>query len=276
MNAKWTILKQVLQENKKCVAEPQSAKQSIEHGKKAVSIELSQENLVNATRKTIFQNSLKRNFSHNKKVERSYGETNQVHGKIASLRTGINVSTSEMQGDDNIDNLRKDINNVSMSGLYEGSKHIKKQFRYGKGKLFRRDIATESVAFSAYLDHYILHMGQGHHIICNQVLLNDGGHYNSFTGTFTVPQTGVYLLTFYFGVQHINDVTEIRLVVNNREIVDAEVQVLGTFQGSSSSNTAIIRLNQGESVWLENMLTDSEVISSPGYRYTTFSGVLLY
>ena len=119
-------------------------------------------------------------------------------------------------------------------------------------------------------------MGSGHTIKCNQALLNKGNHYNTFTGIFTVPQAGVYLLTFSFGVQHINDWTEVRLLVNNRKVVHSGVQVLGSPQRLTSGNTAIIRLNQGESVWLESQVDDSEVISGPHYRWTTFSGVLLY
>ena len=121
-------------------------------------------------------------------------------------------------------------------------------------------------------------MGQGHHIICNQVLLNDGNHYNYLTGIFTVPQTGVYLLTFSFGVRTTNDDwTEVRLVVNNREIVDAAVQMTGSVSHrEASGNTAIIQLTQGESVWLENMQPDSEISSGAAWRFTTFSGVLLY
>ena len=275
VDEKGIILKQVLQENKKCVDELQPVKQSIEHIERVVNNEQSYVKIENAPRRAVIQNSKKGKFSQNKKI-RSSRESNQVLDKITSMRSGINVSTNELQGSDNITTLRKDINKVSMRGLYEDGKHIKKQFRYGKGKLSKRDVATERVAFSTYLDHAIYHLGQGHHIICNQVLLNDGNHYNSYTGTFTVPQTGVYLLTFSFGIQSPNHWTEVRLVVNNREIVDAVGTVLGTFQRSSSANTAMIRLNQGESVWLENIITDSEVISEQGYRWTTFSGVLLY
>ena len=271
VDEKGTTLKQVSQENKKCVTELQSTKQSIEHIGRGVNVRME-----NTPRKATIQNSKKVNFSQNKKIESSSGETYQVLDKISSMRTGNHVSKSEMQGDDNVTSLRKDINNVSMSGPYEGGKHIKKQLRNGKGLLAKRDIVAEGVAFSAYLDHHIQHMGAGHTIKCNQVLLNDGNYYNSFTGTFTVPQTGVYLLTFSFGIQYTNHWTEVRLVVNNREIVDAVGTVLGTFQRSSSANTAIIRLNQGESVWLENIANDSEVISEQGYRWTTFSGVLLY
>ena len=274
MNEKETILKHVLQENRKCVAELKSTKQSIEHIERVVKIERSNEKIKNAPRKAIIQNNRKVKFLQNS----SSREANQVLDKITSMRTSVNVSTSELQGDDNITTLRKGINKVSMNGFYEDGKHIRKHFGNGKGMLSKRDIAiaTEGVAFSAYLDHIIYHMGGGHTVKCNQVLLNDGNHYNSFTGIFTVPETGVYLLTFSFGVRDINDVTHIRLVVNNREIVDAAGEVTGTSQRSSSSNTAIIKLNQGESVWLESIVTDSEVISGPSFRWTSFSGVLLY
>ena len=270
VNEKGTILKQVLQENKKCVAELQSPKHSIEHIEKVVNSELAHDN---DPRKAIIENSKNVKVSLNTKSVRSSGETNQASDKITSMKTGINVTTSELVGNDNRTILRK---GISMSGLYEGGKQIRKQFRNGKGVLSKRDTVTEGVAFSAYLDHSIYQMGIGHHIICNQALLNDGNHYNTFTGTFTVPQTGVYLLTFNFGIEHINEVITVRLVVNNRPIVDAIVQVTGTHQRISSGNTAIIKLNHGESVWLENAVSNGEVISGYTYKWTTFSGLLLY
>ena len=271
VDEKGTTLKQVSQENKKCVTELQSTKQSIEHIERVVNVRME-----NAPRKAIIQNSKKVNFSQNKKIESSSGETYQVLDKISSMRTGNHVSKSELQGDDNVTSLRKDINKVSMSGPYEGGIHIKKQLRNGKGLQAKRDIVAEGVAFSAYLDHNIQHMGTGHTIKCNKVLLNDGNHYNAFTGTFTVPQTGVYLLTFNFDIWTSYGSTRVRLVVNNREIVDATGTVKASSKDLMSGNTAIIKLNQGESVWLENELNNGEVVSGSHYRWTTFSGVLLY
>ena len=266
MNERETILKHVLQENERCAAELQSAKQSIEHIEKVVvNIEQSYENIEDAHRKAIIKSSGKIKLSQNKKIG-----TKDLD-KSTTMESGRTVSTRKFQGVNNITSSRTDINRFSESG-----KGISKQLKFGKRVLQKRNITTEGVAFSAYLNHNILHMGAGHTIKCNQVLLNDGNHYNSFTGIFTVPQTGVYLLTFSFGVEHINDVTEVRLVVNNREIVDAGAQAIGTLQRSTSGNTAIIKLNQGESVWIESLRQDSEVVSGQGYRWTTFSGVLLY
>ena len=157
VDEKETMLKLVLQENKKCVAELRTAKQSMEYIERLVNVRME-----NAPRKAIIQNSKKVNFSQNKKIESSSGETNQVLDKISPMRTGINVSKSEMQGEYNVTSLRKGINRVPISGLYEGGKHIKKQLRNGKGLQAKRDTVAEGVAFSAYLDHTIQHMGTGH------------------------------------------------------------------------------------------------------------------
>ena len=272
---KETIMKQVVHENRKCVAELQSAKKIIKHIVKVVK-ELSHEKIESDPRKAIIKNSKKVIFSQNRKIKSSFRETTTDLVKNNSMRTDMNFSISEIEGQNNNSTLRTDIYRHS-----KGGKGINNQFKNRKGVLSKRDIiniAAEGVAFSAYLDHEIQHMGIGHHIICNQVLLNDGNHYNKFTGTFTVPQTGVYLLTFNFGVaNNHDDWTEVSLVVNNREIVDAAVQMTGSFiHREASGNTAIIKLNQGESVWLENRQTGGEISSGATWRFTTFSGVLLY
>ena len=269
LNEKETILKQVLHEEKKCVDELESAKQSIRHIEKMVNIELTHEKI-----ETIFQNRKKVNFSQNKTTESSFRERTNDLDKNTSMSTGINVSMSEIQRVNNITPLRTGNNRFS-----KGDKSISKQLKNSEGVLPKRDIinsAAEGVAFSAYLDHVIQHMGSGHTIKCNQIILNDGNHYSSFTGIFTVPQTGVYLLTFNFSAEHANDWTQVRLKVNNRETVDAAAQVTGSLQRVSAGNTAIIKLNQGEYVWLESQVDDSEVMKGSHYRWTTFSGVLLY
>ena len=137
--------------------------------------------------------------------------------------------------------------------------------------------AVNKVAFSAYLGHFVEHMGVGHTIKCDQVLLNDGNSYSPFTGTFTAPSSGVYLLTFNIAVFDENAQTLVKLVKNNSNVVDATAVSVGSNHDVMGGNTAIIRLNQGEAVWLEIYDgIDSEARSYPAYRFTTFSGVLLY
>ena len=133
------------------------------------------------------------------------------------------------------------------------------------------------VAFSAYLSHDIYNMGKGHTIKCDKILLNDGNSYSPFTGVFTAPISGVYLLTFNFDVWNKYTETFVKLVKNNNNIVDAIAFPSAIGHDVMGGNTALIHLNKGEAVWLETYGTNiSEVNSRDTYRYTTFSGVLLY
>ena len=111
----------------------------------------------------------------------------------------------------------------------------------------------------------------------SNVLINDGNAYSPYTGTFTVPETAVYFLTFHIDALTKDDITIVKLVVNNRNIVDAVSDITGTVNDEMAGNSAIIRLNSGEKVWLEIYANNNvELRSSSTYRYVTFSGFMLY
>ena len=105
------------------------------------------------------------------------------------------------------------------------------------------------VAFTAYLDHDLDHLTPGYVVKCNQVLLNIGNHYNKHTGVFTVPSTGVYLLTFFINGKGTSHITFVEMVVDNREIV-AAVSTRAPWD-VTGGNSAIVQLNAGQAVWLE-------------------------
>ena len=66
-----------------------------------------------------------------------------------------------------------------------------------KGLRNRRFLqANTFVAFSAYLDHPVQHLGLDQSIIFNHVLFNDGGAYNNRSGIFTCPGPEVIKLFF--------------------------------------------------------------------------------
>ena len=133
------------------------------------------------------------------------------------------------------------------------------------------------IAFSAYLGHIIYNMSIGYTVKCDQVLLNDGNAYSPYTGVFTVPETGVYLLTFSIAAAIVEDKTHVKLVSNNRNIVDAVVWTKVNWHHVMGGNTAIVRLNSGEKLWLEIYDTAGvQLYSRQDYRWVTFSGVLLY
>lgn len=134
------------------------------------------------------------------------------------------------------------------------------------------------IAFSAYIGSADIrnHLAAGHTLICDQVIFNDGNHYSAFTGIFRAPRTGVYLLTYTMATAFQNKWLWVKLVVDNRMIVRSGTDAQYNDHVVNGGNTAILRLNQGESVWLEveKAATDAEVWMVD--RTTTFSGVLLY
>ena len=141
----------------------------------------------------------------------------------------------------------------------------------------RRGVADEGVAFSAYLDHILGHVSAGHTIKCNRILTNRGHAYNEHTGQFTVPITGIYLLTFHFANKLNTGYLQVRLVVDDRPVVDGGADSIQFDHWSMGGNTVVVSLKTGETVWLEIVGdTGGEVESTNTERFTTFSGVLLF
>ena len=140
----------------------------------------------------------------------------------------------------------------------------------------KRQISS-GVAFSAYLGHVITNMSIGFTIKCDQVLLNDGNAYSPYTGVFTVPETGVYLLTFTINSAYLDNRLHVKLVSNNMNIVDVIASTKNIDHFVMAGNTAIVRLNSGEKVWMEVYDTANvHLYSLRDYRWVTFSDALLY
>ena len=111
---------------------------------------------------------------------------------------------------------------------------------------------NEGIAFSAYLNHTISRMATGHTVKCDVALLNDGGVYNVYTDIFTVRKTGVYLFYFAIHSYHNNTALQVILTVDNKDIVGAALYTRDNEvdHDESVSNVVILRLSQGQSVWL--------------------------
>ena len=77
-NTKEAILEQVLQENKKCVSDLQSANQAIKHTERAVDILLNAVHTGSSLRKAMIQISRKVMFSQNKKIGSSFTKRTNV------------------------------------------------------------------------------------------------------------------------------------------------------------------------------------------------------
>uniref|UniRef100_A0A3B1JXS8 Elastin microfibril interfacer 2b n=1 Tax=Astyanax mexicanus TaxID=7994 RepID=A0A3B1JXS8_ASTMX len=111
----------------------------------------------------------------------------------------------------------------------------------------------------------------------NQVLLNDGGHYDPHT-IFTVPTNGRYLLSVVITAQK-GERLEAVLSVANRSIQKLDtsggVASAECLCGGSASANLVLDLKQGQKVAVV-MTSGTLAISASTEALSTFSGVLLH
>uniref|UniRef100_A0A3Q1EFD6 Elastin microfibril interfacer 2a n=1 Tax=Acanthochromis polyacanthus TaxID=80966 RepID=A0A3Q1EFD6_9TELE len=116
----------------------------------------------------------------------------------------------------------------------------------------------------------------------NRVLVNDGGHYNPHTGTFTVPMDGRYLISGVLTAKQ-GDRVEAVLSVSNRSVQRLQSsagQHGGSAAGScgcggSVSFSLILPLRKGDRVGL--VRTGGQLATTEAREIlSTFSGIFLY
>uniref|UniRef100_A0A3P9HKX7 Elastin microfibril interfacer 2 n=1 Tax=Oryzias latipes TaxID=8090 RepID=A0A3P9HKX7_ORYLA len=146
-------------------------------------------------------------------------------------------------------------------------------------------LAEDKVSFSAGLTLPPFRGDVG--VICfNEVLVNDGGHYDSDTGIFTAPTDGRYLLTAVLTAQPGQKIEAV-LSVSNRSIQKldsagflSEAAAASTSHpqcncSSSVSLSLVLSLRQGDRAGL--VLTAGKLaISASPQILSSFSAVLLY
>ena len=197
------------------------------------------------------------NTRENSQKEKSAIETNEVDGYMTKNETYYT----------NKDKIRRGfpIQVKPNSGLLKKhSSSMKKR-------------TASHVAFSTYLTQPIPHARSGQIIKLDSIFLNDGNGYNKITGIFTVPTSGVYLLTYSMETTSKTNHLEVELVVDNINMGT----VLAYNFGTLASKTILTRLTSGQSVWLESTYySDAQVrgdtVDNTFNKFVTFSGVLLY
>ena len=73
------------------------------------------------------------------------------------------------------------------------------------------------MAFTAYLNKQVSHLGINHPIPFDKVLINDGNAFNVNTGIFRRPNTGVYLFTFFIESVASRGLIIVKLVIDGRQ-----------------------------------------------------------
>ncbi|XP_060579762.1 collagen alpha-2(VIII) chain-like [Ruditapes philippinarum] len=148
--------------------------------------------------------------------------------------------------------------------------------KYSMSQRIRKS-STGFVAFTAYLDHYTQGLNPGMTIKCNRIITNHGNGYNTFTGIFTAPVSGIYFITYTIESNHKK--TNVRLMKDGVNIVDAVVHADSdslVFTQTMSTNSAVVDVTAGQSLWLETTYDhDAELFSLEDFRLVTFTGFLL-
>jgi len=196
----------------------------------------------------------------------------ELRKEITELRGDTDLHTTQ----NNTINKKNPVNQVTAK-IQDDS--IKMETRAMVSPLLSRQRrAVADVAFSVYLSATHEHM-TNEPIKFDRILLNDGGHYNPYTGAFTAPVSGVYVFSFTFDTK---TSTFVRLVIDGVNQVDGvanrHVGATGDRQSQNTGgNTCVLRVNHGQAVLVEVYeIADTTINSSNTFRLTSFSGFLLY
>jgi len=109
----------------------------------------------------------------------------------------------------------------------------------------------------------------------DNVITNEGHNYDPSTGVFTCATSGIYVFA-----QSLDANTNTYVSANIKKNGDTIgfVQAVGTsFSDSSSSDTIVVDLNQGDRIWIiVYILNHPDTTSILSGVYASFSGFLLY
>ena len=130
----------------------------------------------------------------------------------------------------------------------------------------------DTVGFYAVLSRKMENPGTHHTIIFDSVKTNLGNGYNSHTGVFTVPTSGLYVFTWsmrLFGTEH----HSAQLVVNN--VVQGAVFLSVIGGNENVSGSGVVYLNTGDDVLIRTTSDNQGNIESDPSGFTMFAGWLI-
>ena len=135
-----------------------------------------------------------------------------------------------------------------------------------------------TVYFYAYVHANDLKFSRGSRgskVVFDYVISQYGGGYNNADGVFTVPVTGVYLISVVLANQNPTTTTFItgELKVDSITMAYIVSENYHDYQYNQSSNIAILKLSEGQKVWVELYVNKNVVVKRP---FSTFAAVLLH
>lgn len=125
------------------------------------------------------------------------------------------------------------------------------------------------IAFHAYLANSISSLGYHHPITFETEMTDKGSAYNHYTGTFTVPETGIYVFTWTLVVKLTLCATE--LVLNNSIIGESYPDSEHDADNASATEIVIREAKVGDAVFVRAKSGCSSIRSDTVTR-SSFSG----
>lgn len=108
--------------------------------------------------------------------------------------------------------------------------------------------SSSNPAFYAFLSNNINTLGDHHPIQFDTVITDNGQSYNHFTGTFTVPATGLYIFTWTVYVRNHYCPTE--LILNTSVIGASIADSEHDDDNASATAIVVIQVNVGDAVFI--------------------------
>uniref|UniRef100_A0A8C1MQY7 Si:ch211-219a15.3 n=1 Tax=Cyprinus carpio TaxID=7962 RepID=A0A8C1MQY7_CYPCA len=105
--------------------------------------------------------------------------------------------------------------------------------------------------------------------------VNIGGHFNITSGRFTCHFPGAYYFAFTVG-KHPHRAVSVKLMMGRGEVRAMVFNEDMSRRREMQSQSLLLSLKRGDSVWLYSQQDDGYAIFSNHGRYTTFSGFLVY
>lgn len=112
----------------------------------------------------------------------------------------------------------------------------------------RQSSSSPVIAFHAYLANSISSLGYHHPIKFETEMTDKGNSYNHFTGTFNVPETGVYVFTWTIVVKYTYCATE--LVLNNSIIGESYPDSQHDSDNASATEIVVREAAVGDAVFV--------------------------
>ena len=128
-------------------------------------------------------------------------------------------------------------------------------------------------------DSYYITYSTGERMIYRYAVINPGQHYNSSTGEYTCPVTGIYLFTYSVYGHAIKDGPTHSRAIASLYRKGAEINRIHFLNNNSEginislSGSDILQCSQGDRVWVQNYWGNNRIYGHSVYNM--FSGVLL-